>query len=111
MDQFFNIYLKKKFFCREAKPHTQGKQMGDYIKDFGEIISARCNCNGTRVSIAVAQTSLLPDPKLYVWDIESESFTYFNFASGRSEDDDVDGTAPPNSAESVRSKDDGLNSR
>ncbi|XP_050709384.1 intraflagellar transport protein 140 homolog [Eriocheir sinensis] len=96
---------------REAKPHTQGKQMGDYIKDFGEIISARCNCNGTRVSIAVAQTSLLPDPKLYVWDIESESFTYFNFASGRSEDDDIDGTAPPNSAESVRSKDDGLNSR
>ncbi|XP_047485121.1 intraflagellar transport protein 140 homolog [Penaeus chinensis] len=89
---------------REAKQHTQGKQLSDAIKDFGEVISARCNCSGTRVSIAVAQTSLLPDPKLYIWDIENDNITYFNFASGRSEDDDNDGTAPPNSAESSSSK-------
>lgn len=92
------------FVPREAKPHTQGKHLIDAIKDFGEVISARCNCTGTRVSIAVAQTSLLPDPKLYIWDIENDNITYFNFASGRSEDDDNDGTAPPNSAESTSSK-------
>ncbi|XP_068236628.1 intraflagellar transport protein 140 homolog isoform X1 [Palaemon carinicauda] len=90
---------------REAKPHTQGKQMSDAIKDFGEIISARCNCNGTRVSVAVAQTSLLPDSKLYIWDVEHDNISYFNFASGHAEDDDVDTSAPPNSAESASSKD------
>ncbi|CAL4114854.1 unnamed protein product, partial [Meganyctiphanes norvegica] len=89
---------------REAKAHTQGKNLSDSIKDFGEVISARCNCTGTRVSIAIAQTSLLPDPKLYIWDIENDNITYFNFASGQSEDDDVDGMAPPNSAESHSSK-------
>ncbi|XP_076028823.1 intraflagellar transport protein rempA [Oratosquilla oratoria] len=89
---------------REAKIHTQGKQLGEAIKDFGEIISVRCNCNGTRASIAVAQTSLLPDPKLFIWDIENDNLTYFNFASGKAEDDDVDGLAPPNSADSSGSK-------
>ncbi|KAK3865459.1 hypothetical protein Pcinc_025661 [Petrolisthes cinctipes] len=96
---------------REAKAHTQGKQLGDAIKDFGEIISARCNSTGTRVSLAVAQTSLMPDPKLYIWDAENDAITFFNFASGCSEDDDVDGSAPPNSAESSSSKDRDLNHR
>ena len=47
----------------------------------------------------------MPDPKLYIWDIENDSISYYNFASGRSEEDDNDGSAPPNSAESHSSKD------
>lgn len=53
----------------------------------------------------------MPDPKLYIWDAENDAITYFNFASGCSEDDDVDGSAPPNSAESSSSKDRDLNHR
>lgn len=80
--------------------HNNGKEINDLVKDFGEIISVRCNCLGTKVSIAVAYSSLVPDPKLYIWDIENDVFTFFNFASGCPEDDDIDGTAPPNSADS-----------
>ncbi|KAB7493708.1 Intraflagellar transport protein [Armadillidium nasatum] len=88
---------------REAKIHHQGKQVNDTARDFGEIISVHCNCNGTRVSIAVAQTSLLPDPKLYIWDIENDIFTFFNFATGKPEDDDTESMVPPNSADSRNS--------
>ncbi|MCL4145099.1 UNVERIFIED_CONTAM: hypothetical protein GTU68_002245, partial [Idotea baltica] len=85
---------------REAKVHHSGKAINESVRDFGEIISARCNCLGTRASVAVAVSSLQPDPKLYIWDIENDTFTFFNFTTGRPEEDDADGTAPPNSADS-----------
>ena len=36
------------------------------------------------ISVAV-QGSLVPDPKLYVWDIENDNIIYFNFASGKND--------------------------
>ena len=46
-------------------------------------MAARVNSLGTKVSLSVAQSSLLPDPKLYIWDVETDSLSYFNFASGK----------------------------
>ena len=65
------------------KAHSGSKNLSDAIKDLGEIISARVNSTGTKVSISVAQTSLVPDSKLYIWDTETDTITYFNFASGQ----------------------------
>ena len=31
------------------------------------------------------QSSLIPDPKLYVWDIENDAIIYYNFASGKND--------------------------
>ena len=31
------------------------------------------------------QSSLIPDPKLYVWDIENDAVIFFNFASGKND--------------------------
>ena len=45
----------------------------------------------------VAQSSLIPDPKLYIWDMENDSLLYFNFASGKT-DSEEGGVVPPNSA-------------
>ncbi|CAG0904599.1 unnamed protein product, partial [Cyprideis torosa] len=57
---------------------------------------------GNKVQVRTFQSSLLPDPKLYVWDISSDSLAYFNFLSGHAEDDDH--APPPNSADSEHSK-------
>ena len=86
---------------REAKPHSHPKYLPDYIHDFGEVISAKCNSNATKVSILIAQSSLIPDPKLYIWDVENDAILYFNFASGKNDQDDSC-SVPPNSAQSDR---------
>ena len=111
---------------RDAKPHSHPKHLPDQvdddnndnndddnhnddddidqIPDFGEVISAKCNRNATKVGILVAQSSLIPDPKFYVWDVETDTVHYFNFASGKNELEDAAGShaAPPNSARSER---------
>lgn len=56
--------------------------MSECLKEYGEVMSARVNSAGTKVSVSIATGALLPDPKLYIWDLESDSMTYFNFASG-----------------------------
>jgi hypothetical protein len=33
--------------------------------------------------LAFAQSNFLPDPKLFVWDIESDNLQYFNLATGK----------------------------
>ncbi|KAF4520565.1 hypothetical protein B566_EDAN011118 [Ephemera danica] len=67
---------------REAKLHVKPKNMNDVIRDFGEIILARSNSAGNKVSVTVARSNLLPDPRLYLWDIETDEVTHFNFATG-----------------------------
>ncbi|XP_069684990.1 intraflagellar transport protein 140 homolog [Periplaneta americana] len=68
---------------REAKIHSNPKNLEEVIDDFGEIIMAKCNSNGTKVSITIAKSNFLPDPKLFLWDIESDNLQYFNFATGK----------------------------
>jgi hypothetical protein len=45
---------------REAKQHLNPKNIEDAIDDFGEIITATCNSNGTKVSITVAKVQMSP---------------------------------------------------
>ena len=93
------------FHCREAKLHRQPKNVGEKVKDFGEIISAKCNKNGNRISAIIANSNLVPDPKLYVFDLENDTFTYFNFKTGKPEEEDnLEETPPPTSADSQESR-------
>nr|CAD7263176.1 unnamed protein product [Timema shepardi] len=71
---------------REAKLHFRPKNLEEAVSDFGEVISASCNSNGTKVSISIAKSNFLPDTKLFLWDIESDSLQYFNFSTGRMDD-------------------------
>ncbi|OWF41021.1 intraflagellar transport protein 140 homolog [Mizuhopecten yessoensis] len=82
---------------REAKPTSQPKNLGDVIPGFNGILSARCNSNGSKVSVLVKNNSSHADPKLYFWDVESDVVSYFNFESGRGEQDDF----PPEQIEGV----------
>ena len=89
---------------REAKSHAHPKYLSEHITNFGEVISAHVNSNASRVSVLVAHTNLIPDPKLYIWDVENDSILYFNFSSGKNDQDDSC-SVPPNSARSERGHD------
>ncbi|XP_043233356.1 intraflagellar transport protein 140 homolog [Amphibalanus amphitrite] len=87
---------------RELRSAANPKFITDSATDFGELIQCRVNCKGTKVSCLVAQSSLLPDPKVYIWDVDTDSVSYFNFSSGREDEDDQ--RVPPNSATSNDSR-------
>ena len=89
---------------REAKSHAHPKYLSEHITNFGEVISARVNANATKVSVLVAHSNLIPDPKLYIWDVENDVILYFNFSSGKNDQDDSC-SVPPNSARSDRGHD------
>ncbi|ESO81986.1 hypothetical protein LOTGIDRAFT_223604 [Lottia gigantea] len=78
---------------REAKAHTNPKILSDIIPGFGTILSAKCNCTGNRVSVLIQNTDKYTDPKLYFWDVENDTVQYFNFETGRGEQDDYTATS------------------
>ncbi|XP_052768007.1 intraflagellar transport protein 140 homolog [Mya arenaria] len=74
---------------REAKPHSHPKNLHELVPGFGSLQACKVNCNGTKVSAAIKMNANHQiDPKLYFWDIESDSLSYFNLESGKGEQDD-----------------------
>ncbi|CAL1531559.1 unnamed protein product [Lymnaea stagnalis] len=73
---------------REAKAHSSPKNLQDVIPGFGSTINAKVNCVGNRVSVQVLLADGKPDHKLYFWDVELDTVQYFNFETGRGEQDD-----------------------
>ncbi|KAF6215141.1 hypothetical protein GE061_009892 [Apolygus lucorum] len=65
---------------REAKPFSKLKDLIEAIDDFGEVISAVCNSNGTKVALTAASSSLTPMPAIFVWSIDEDTMFshYFN---------------------------------
>jgi hypothetical protein len=45
-----------------------------------QICHGRSNCEGSKVSITVAKSNLIPDGKLYLWATESDTLASFDFA-------------------------------
>jgi intraflagellar transport protein 140 len=74
---------------REAKPHAGPRYLLGNVPEFGHIASAKCNANGSRASITVFKPDGTRDSRLYIWDIELDSITFFNFASGCDDSDDT----------------------
>lgn len=74
---------------REAKPHSHPKNLHDLVPGFGGLLACKVNCNGTKVSTVVKMNGVnQADSKLYFWDIDTDSLSYFNFDSGKGEQDD-----------------------
>lgn len=69
-------------FFREAKSHGRAKNIRELIDDFGEVISASANCNGTKVALTIALDNLVPDTKLYILDVENDQIQWIDFATG-----------------------------
>lgn len=76
MNGFFKVFDISR---HEPKIIIQTKAGYDLFGNFGEIIMAKCNTTGTHIALTVATESLVPDGKLYVWDVEKDRLCNFDF--------------------------------
>lgn len=51
----------------------------DLFGNFGEIIMAKCNATGTHLAMTIATESLVPDGKLYIWEMEKDRLSNYDF--------------------------------
>ncbi|KAK9885497.1 hypothetical protein WA026_010990 [Henosepilachna vigintioctopunctata] len=84
LDGFLKIYDLTE---SEPKLFIPAQNLTEMISDFGEVIQARCNSTGTRIAMTLAGTNLIPDGKLYVWDIDNNSLFDYNFRKSYDDDD------------------------
>ncbi|KAL0984320.1 hypothetical protein UPYG_G00139910 [Umbra pygmaea] len=68
---------------REAKAHCSAKNLVEQVPSLGALRSVKCNANGSQVSILVTQVNGRPDHKVYFYDVEMDTVSYFDFFTGR----------------------------
>uniref|UniRef100_A0A8C5R4T8 Intraflagellar transport 140 n=1 Tax=Leptobrachium leishanense TaxID=445787 RepID=A0A8C5R4T8_9ANUR len=70
---------------REAKSHSNCKSLGELVPGLESIQSVKCNANGSNVSILASRGDGHPDSKIYFYDVELDTVTYFDFWNGQAE--------------------------
>lgn len=68
---------------REAKPVGVTKHLAELIPDLGALISVKCNASGSQMSALITQVNGRPDNKVYFYDVELDTLSYFDFFTGR----------------------------
>ncbi|XP_055541505.1 intraflagellar transport protein 140 homolog [Wyeomyia smithii] len=77
-----NGYVKLFDISRhELKLIQPSKSAYDLFEKFGEIIAAKSNATGTHLALTIANEQLLPDGKLYLWNLESNQIKHYEFTS------------------------------
>lgn len=76
MNGFVKVYDISK---HEPKLIVQPKSGYDLFGNFGEIIMAKVNITATHMALTIATESLIPDGKLYIWDVERDKISEFDF--------------------------------
>lgn len=76
LNGFIKIYDVSR---HEPKTIANPKSCYDLFANFGEVMMAKCNANATLVAITIATESLVPDGRLYVWNIERDSVIQHDF--------------------------------
>lgn len=76
MEGFLKIYDLSE---TEPRLTTPVRNLYDTVPDFGEIIQAKTNSTGNRVAMTLAAANLIPDGKLYIWDVESDDIAIYDF--------------------------------
>lgn len=76
MNGFIKLYDISR---HEPKLMIPAKAGYDLFGNFGEIIMAKCNVTGTQIALTIANESLVPDGKVYIWDVEKDRLCNFDF--------------------------------
>lgn len=76
MNGFIKVFDVSK---HEPKLLTKAKSGYDMFSNFGEVILAKCNANGTILAITIATEQLIPDGLIYIWNIEKDTVNSFDF--------------------------------
>lgn len=56
---------------------------------------AKCNSNGTFIALTIASESLVPDGKLYFWDLSRDRLSQFDFLSNKTQNKSKSEMAAP----------------
>ncbi|NWR42554.1 IF140 protein, partial [Regulus satrapa] len=64
---------------REAKVHCNSKSLSKLLPGCGDIVSVKCNANGSKVSILVSRADGKIDSKICFYDVEMDQVTLFDF--------------------------------
>ncbi|KRT80306.1 hypothetical protein AMK59_8792 [Oryctes borbonicus] len=80
IDGFLKLY---DLSDRDPKLITSSYNLYDMCSDFGEIIQAKSNSSGTKVGLTIAAANLIPDGKLYIWDVEKDKLLSYDFKKKR----------------------------
>ncbi|XP_014745697.1 PREDICTED: intraflagellar transport protein 140 homolog isoform X3 [Sturnus vulgaris] len=64
---------------REAKVHCNSKSLSKLLPGRGDIVSMKCNANGSKVSILVSRADGNIDSKICFYDVEMDQVTLFDF--------------------------------
>ncbi|NWT55385.1 IF140 protein, partial [Erythrocercus mccallii] len=64
---------------REAKVHCNSKSLSKLLPGWGDIVSVKCNANGSKVSILVNRADGNVDSKICFYDVEVDQVTLFDF--------------------------------
>ncbi|NXS30109.1 IF140 protein, partial [Pomatostomus ruficeps] len=64
---------------REAKVHCNSKSLSQLLPGRGDIVSVKCNANGSKVSILVSRADGNIDSKICFYDVEMDKVTVFDF--------------------------------
>lgn len=58
----------------------------DLFGNFGEIMMAKCNATASHMALTIATESLVPDGKLYVWDMDRDKLAAYDFMNRTADD-------------------------
>ncbi|KAG8433191.1 hypothetical protein GDO86_017467 [Hymenochirus boettgeri] len=74
---------------REAKAHSNCINLSQMVPGVGSIASLKCNSNGSKVSILANRSDGNLDSKMYFYDVELDTVTYFDFWNGEAEQEET----------------------
>lgn len=66
---------------RELRPIGKTLNINAHTPSVDSIRELSVNCTGTKVTVLTFQTNLSPSAQLYVWDVERDTVTNFDFSS------------------------------
>ncbi|KAM4697334.1 intraflagellar transport protein 140 homolog [Rhinophrynus dorsalis] len=74
---------------REAKAHSNCKNLTQLVPGVESIVSVKCNVNGSKASILANRADCHLDSKLYFYDVELDTVTFYDFWNGQAEQGEV----------------------
>ncbi|XP_072916135.1 intraflagellar transport protein 140 homolog [Hemitrygon akajei] len=68
---------------REAKPHSNTKNLAEHIPNLGSITSVKCSSNGNNISILFTKANGCPGSRVFFYDVETDTVNYFDFETAK----------------------------
>jgi hypothetical protein len=56
--------------------------MKQQLPNFGSLRDLGISCDGNKVTMTVIKRTEVPDSNLYIWNLEKDSFGFFDFEKG-----------------------------